>query len=258
MAQQIITNIDRGFSITPPRNDFQETNFDNLVYQKGRNVVFSKAIQCPCRGVGTNQQSNCKNCGGVGWTYVNPITTRMIVQGIGAATNYSPYFEQEIGTINISCSSFEKMTQNDRIQFTDAVSIFNEVITAKQKQSTLFAYTKYNIKSVDYLGMFIGSNQAFVRLNQDVDFTIVNNVLMLGPDVKPDAQLTIRYTYYPEYVITEMKRESMESFRYNGVSETIEQMPLSGIGRKLHLVTWFENLNNDRLIDNSYLEIPNF
>jgi hypothetical protein len=69
------------YSGASTRADFNKSDFETLIQQKGRDVVLEKAILCGCKDKQGNQQSNCKNCGGAGFLFINPKETRMIYKG---------------------------------------------------------------------------------------------------------------------------------------------------------------------------------
>ena len=79
------------FITAPPRADLHKREFDTLIHQKGRDVLLETALQCPCKSPSTNQQSDCKNCGGTGWIFVNPRETRMVLTAINAVTEFRPW-----------------------------------------------------------------------------------------------------------------------------------------------------------------------
>ena len=77
-----------------PRADFEREDYKTLIEQKGRRILYEKALLCPCKSPSTNQQSGCKNCGGIGWIFVNPIQTRMIVSAVKIVTEFKPWSQE--------------------------------------------------------------------------------------------------------------------------------------------------------------------
>ena len=66
--------------------------------------------------------------------------------------------------------------------------------------------------------------------------------------------ITIRYIHAPSYHVIEMKRETMQTYRFNTGTEVLQNMPLSGIGRRAQYILTAPNLQGDNLLDNSYPE----
>jgi hypothetical protein len=104
------------------RADFNRSDFETLIAQKGRKVIIEKSLQCPCKGKSTNQQSNCRNCGGTGWVFINPVETRLILQGMNITPNYKAWSEEITGDLKVTASDTEGLTFMDRITVEDGKS----------------------------------------------------------------------------------------------------------------------------------------
>jgi hypothetical protein len=257
-----MSGLQQTYNITPPdsnRADFHRTDFEKLIHEKGRNVIVEKAIQCPCKGKETNQQSNCKNCGGCGWLFINPKQTRLVLQGMNITPDYKAWSEEIKGDLKVSASDTEELTFMDRITVVDSIAYFNEVLFFKTKGSgssaVTFAFTTYNIKSVKYIGYFRGTDQTLQMLSYGTDFLFERNIIkIINPAIVPvqsQISVTVRYTHAPQYHMIDMKRESMESFELLG-SEKLIHLPVSGTARRAHYILTANNLAGDRLLDNSY------
>jgi hypothetical protein len=250
--------------ISPPlsnRTDFHRQDFELLIQQKGRKVILEKALQCPCKSKATNQQSNCKNCGGTGWVFVNPRETRIILQGMNITQNYKAWSEEIVGDLKVTASDTEELTFMDRFTIVDGRAIFNEVLFFKTKgtgeDAVTFAYTSYYIKEIKYIGYFKGVDQPFQTLIQNDDYTFEKNIIrIINPAIIPiqnQISVTIRYIHAPQYIMIDMKRESMESFELVE-KEKLIHLPISGTARRQHYILDAPNLNGDRLLTNSYIE----
>lgn len=248
-------------NLQPPRVDLLKEEFDRLIDQKGKDVLLEKALLCPCKSRSTNQLSDCKNCGGTGWLFINPLKTRMILHSINIVTDFKPWSEEMRGTVNVTCKAEEELSNMDKITDLNGEAIFNEVLFFKKKGDNIFCYTTYNVKKVLYIGMHTSTSTPLLRLIKDVDYTVNKNIILL---IKPsiieegisieDVSFTIRYKHAPEFHVIEMKRETMQTFEYRGGGEKIQNMPISAIARRAHYQLQATNLLGDRLIDNSYTE----
>lgn len=245
-----------------PRADLVQDEFDTLVYQKGRPVLFEKALQCPCKSESTNQQSNCKNCGGSGWLFVNPTETRMLVQQMGAVNNIKAWSEETIGTVAITSRSFEYLTYMDRISLLDSFTVYNEVKVFKQSTSDptkYFCFPTYSMLKLLYAGLFISTEDALVTLAPE-DFTLDKNTIKINASIldtytiPTDFSITLKYTHPPTFHILDMKRETMESFVFSGGVEKNQRFPVSAIARKTHYLLDRENLTKTRILNNDYIE----
>lgn len=243
----------------PPRADLEKREFDTLIYQKGRDVTLETALQCPCKSESTNQQSNCKNCGGTGWVFINPRPARMVLTAINAVTEFRPWSEELRGTVNVTSHVEDELSIMDRITAIDGESIHNEVLFLKQHLNEIFTYTTYNIKSIAYIGLFKTINEPLQRLQPEIDFTIKDNVIKFNSSLTlpfPQIDLnsiTIRYKHAPQFHVIEMKRDTMQTFKWSN-TEINQNMPISAIARRAHYQLTAQNLAGDRLLDNSFID----
>lgn len=250
--------VQKTYPLGPPRADLIKEEFDTLIQQKGKEVEVEKALECPCKSPSTNQQSTCKNCGGTGWIFINSRKTRMVLTAINIVTDYKPWSEELRGTVNVTCRAEEELSYMDKIRDVNGEAIFNEVLFFKKKGNVVFAYTTYSIKEVLYIGLFKGDEEPLQRLELNVDYSVDGNKLvllnnsLLGTDTgAKNTSFTIRYKHAPEFHVIEMKRETMQTFEWQG-NEKLKHMPVSAIARRAHYQLKANNLLGDRLIDNSY------
>lgn len=248
--------------IAPPnRVDFNKEDYDVLIEQKGRRVLVEKALLCPCKSPSVNQQSNCKNCGGTGYAFVNAHETRMIIQKINLVNDFAPWSEENRGFANISFNASEELTWMDKITALDGIVIFNEVLFFKQKASEIFTYTVYPIKGIVYVGLWIDVDQQYQELTLGTDYTYENNVIKLINNslvqgTVDNTNITIRYKHAPVFHLIEMKRETMETFEWKD-GEVLRHLPLSAVARRAHYIPNINNLSGDRLLNNDFVEKTN-
>lgn len=249
-----------GLAPQSPRVDFERKAFDDLIAQKGKDVIIEKALRCPCKNPSSgNALSTCKNCGGCGWIFVNPYQTRMIMQKINLVNDFTPWSEENRGFVNISFNANEELTFMDKITDVNGIATFNQILFFKEAQdTTVFAYTAYPIKEIKYIGLFKADNQPLQRLVEGVDYTFTNNIIKLINSSLIDAQgvgntsISVRYKHAPVFFLMEMKRETMETFEFNGGGEQLKHLPLSAIARRAHYILNTENLTGTRLLSNNY------
>lgn len=249
------------YNTAPPRSDLSKKDFDDLIQQKGNDVLIETALICPCKSISTNQQSNCKNCGGTGWVFINPRERRMVLTAINSVTEFRPWSEELRGTVNITCHEQDDLSEMDRITALKGKAIHNEVLYFKYLNSpqTIFTYSTYNIKTIDYIALFVDINQPLRRLKENDDYTFVNNIITFQSNLQlpfeqiEENNITIRYKHAPQFHVIEMKRDTMQSYKWTN-QEINQDMPVSAIARRAHYQLSAQNLAGDRLIDNSYIE----
>jgi hypothetical protein len=245
---------------TPPANierpnaNFVKNDFEILIWNKGYDVVLEKSVKCPCKSKGGGHQSNCRNCGGTGWAFINPIQTRMILHSMNISTEYKEWSEENMGTVSISCMDREELSFMDRITVLNGNAIFSEVLYLRDYDTNLFYFSTYNIKKILYIALFEGENQPYRRLEED-EYTFENNIITLSDSFEYDEQmsLTIRYVHAPQYYVLDMGREVMNSFVQIRGEESNVSLPVSAVGRRSHYILDAEKFGGGRIIDNSFL-----
>jgi hypothetical protein len=243
--------------------DFDKPEVDGLVRDRGYTVLFEKSYRCPCKSKEATHQNVCKNCGGTGLIFVNPTKTQMIITGIVAdgKLNDSSWIDwgfMDTGAVMITALSENKLAWMDRITILTATAEHSQILypTLTDDQTQLFAYTKYDIVSVDYIGLFVSVDEPLKKLELDVDYTFRDNVLLLDDQYKDlsDPSLTIRYIHRPVFHVIDVLRESLTSTKHS-LGQGLQQLtlPIKALGKRAHLIKDVENFNGDRLLDNSWL-----
>lgn len=250
----------------PPNLDtntvgFIENEFDKLIYQKGYRVVWEKALECPCKSVRTNQQSNCKNCGGTGFLFINPNEIRVVLRNMNENTAYKAWSQENLGNVAISAMNKDRLVNMDRLTLIESEANFNEVRHFKISQDNiLFAYCSYIICSVDYVGLFVNETTQLTRLVEGIDFTFEGNRLFLtnkyvaGFVDDNTYSVTIRYIHKPQYYVVDINRQVANSRKAFGGVEEFQNLPIAAVGRRAHFVLETENINHSRLLNNSFID----
>lgn len=253
------------------RVDFNETEFDSLVWEKGRTCVVEKSLRCPCKSESINELSSCKNCGGLGWVFINPRRTRMVLQSMSISTQFKNWSEEDRGTIKISAMHREELSFMDRITVEDGESIYSEVIhfssISTVNETILSAFLRYEPKEVLYCSLFINTEEKLKRLELGVDFTVEgrkiilsneNNSIFYIPDYSYNSDkpsITIRYKHNPVFHVIEMNRETMQSYKEDEGKERVINLPVSCMARRSHFIlNSGVHVSSDIILDNSYQE----
>jgi hypothetical protein len=236
-------------------SDFYDQQFFGTLKTKGYDVIKETALRCACKARESDTRTTCKNCGGSGWIFVNPTRTRMIIIGMSNDKKYNPEGRYDLGAAKITADEKDKLSFMDRITVSNATTDHTEVLypTLTDDTSTLFVYTKYNIKSITFLGLFEGDNVKLKKLEEITDYTFENNIIKFNSSYNSliSPSVSIRYTHAPQYHVIDIDRDSMRSKINNGNEEII--LPTHAMGVRAHLVKDAENYNGDRLLDNSWL-----
>lgn len=230
------------------RADFDKHEFEKLIVEKGRLCSIEEAIQCPCKTNISNAQSNCKNCGGAGWLFINRRELRTLISGIDASTKYAPWSEQALGILNITASVDASIAYMDRIGLLDSEGIHQQVLTLRDGGADYITFLSYDIKSILYASIFVSVNESLLLLDLTkvtfqrnklfIDKSYVDAILDTYPEMAfDDLTITFRYKHIPYYHILDIKRESMQSYRATAPGVEIEQlMPQSFYAKRAHII----------------------
>jgi len=226
------------YTILPPRADFEKNDFENLLYQKGREVIHEKALVCPCKSESTNHLSNCNNCGGSGWVFINPKQTRMLITNVSVTNDYKPWSEEARGTINVTSQVKDTVSFMDRITLIDGESIHNEVLTFNLIEGKLVSFSAYPIKHILVSCLFISSDEGLQDLPIELFTSGPRNKVQISTDILPadvsQIMVSIKYYFSPSYCIIEFKRETMQSYKYQEGFELNQSLPVASLARRTH------------------------
>jgi len=240
------------------RVDLRDQDFDALIENKGYSVIHEKALKCPCKSKGDpGNLSSCKNCGGTGWIFVNPIRTKMVVQQMNISKKYEQEGDLSFGTAHVTPRSVDKLSRMDRITLENAETETSEVINFKYQSGETFAYCSFPIKTIYYLGLFDSDDREIKRLTLGEDFNFINNTVKIINQsilVNENTSASIRYLHAPQYHVVQLGRDAMEQSIKKGRSETLKDFPQSALVRRADYLWDVENLIKDTLIDNSFLD----
>lgn len=242
--------------------DFVLSEVDAAIRDKGYEVIFEKAYMCPCKSKESTHLNTCKNCGGTGWLFMNPLRTRFIITGISADNKLKEAALREwgfidSGVVNITAQSDDKFSFMDRVTIIDGTAEHSQILypALTNDETQLFAYTKYDIKSIDYVALYLGPDQELQRLIETTDYTFRDNIILLDSQYNAleNSSITVRYIHNPVFHIIDIVRESMTS--YKGTVPLGNQrilLPIKAIAKRAHLIKDVENFDGDRLFDNSW------
>jgi hypothetical protein len=240
------------------RVDLVKSDFDAIIWQKGYDVLLDRAIKCPCRNVADNQGlSDCKNCGGSGWCFINRKATRMVLQSMNKDTQFKEWSMERLGTTRISCLNEERISYMDRITVTSATVTTSQTVHFKEHSDGVFrAAIIYPIKKLIYSFLFKGSQTPLFRAVEGTDFDIVDgNWIELKSQHNQDhPTMSLRYEHNPMYHILDTNRDVMTSKKSISGKNVKNNYPVSGIAKLAHYVLDEQSFNGDFLLDNSFEE----
>lgn len=250
------TNKKAVLSITPdttggiPTPNFRKVDFETAITRKGYNVCVEKALRCPCVDKASGSAlPSCKNCGGTGYFFVDMRKTKLLMHSITAKKQYATWTVENAGTVSITARAIDKMCYMDKITMIDIDSEYNQLITTYKDEDKNLNIGKlhYNpIKIFDVYG-FDSVEKPLIYVPCE-DYKINGNFLEISPEYQCES-FSVRYLHNPVFHIIDTNRESMVQVNLRG--KGLENLPANYIGRRADIVIDIENLNQDRLFDNT-------
>jgi hypothetical protein len=229
------------------RVDFNPEEFEQIILQKGRDVFFEKSLPCPCKITSANALPNCSSCGGGGWIFCDGKICRMVVQGIGNGEKDGKGTLIGEGGINLTFSYKEEVSFMDRITLMTETSSNQEVCIAKKNlKGEWFVKLSYIPISIQFAGVFINANTKIEKFDYLPNTSITNLIKFNLPTAnslsnQKELSLTIRYRYAPSYNVTDINRETVQSFKLEGGGERLIKLAGKAVAKKSHSI--FRSLN---------------
>lgn len=253
----------------------KKADFDRAVHAHGYECYHEKALKCPCSVKSTGQPlSNCQNCLGTGWFFIEKRKTRMLVQAINKTTTYTNWTETDKGTASITArAEIDRFSFMDRITVLDIEVSFQQIVRTRESNSgDIFAFLYYNPLHVEQVYIFNGNNVPLARLVLNVDYFIQGNILLFAPAVAAyytnnttgytdDGKyltVSVRYRHMPCYNIIDISREAVrnrESVCKDG-STSLKDFPIHAIAKKTHYILDEPNFMGESVYDNTFYGIP--
>ena len=255
-----------------PQAHFDRKKFDDFITDKGYAVNIERAMRCPCTAEGTNGQGNsdCRNCNGSGWFFIEKVETVVTCTSMSNRNKYSVWSIENMGIVNISCRPQDKLGFMDRVTLTELESWFSQVVPLRQsltEPDQMFSFLIYYPKTVFDVFLYVSSENPLKSLKK-TEYKISGNRINIDAsivaeyteDVKP--KISIRYTHNPTYHIIDINRDLIK--QVSGVNcETTQDIeknfPLNCIGKRAHYLLDKQNYSGEGAFDNTdYTKTPNY
>lgn len=255
-TEKIINIDDLPSPIGRPRVDFDNVDFDVLLSQKGLEVIYEQALICPCKSQGGDHLSSCKNCGGLGFIYINPTKTRMVLQSMNNQSNKQPWSIEMSGTVSITARAKFQFADMDKIIVNDSTSVCNQIIHPKVFDGALFGYLIYRVIEIEQVFAFKSPDAPLVALEEGVNYILDNDVLLFKDNILLNGDIptiAVRYKHKPQFHVIDIPKDIRRSYKINtaGADKNIS-LPIMAIGRRSHYVIDIPNsLSSFAIFDNS-------
>lgn len=250
-------------SFTIPKTEFKKEYFDSAVWDKGYDVIVEKAFKCPCMTADNHPLTDCQNCLGLGWTFINPLQSRALIHSVNFSTQTKNWSELLIGTISVTLRDIERVGFMDKITIMNSPlinnkSTYSEVLTIRLDTAT-FVFLAY--KPINIIGVwaFNGSNVPLVKLPESsysvslINPYVVNITYDFSTLPNFNNTISILYLHSMTYNILDLPHDIRNSYKVNnnGKEEQII-LPINGIARKTQNIMDIAKRDGTGIQDNSF------
>lgn len=242
-----------------PQANWDRKKFDDLISDKGYQCIIERALRCPCRNSPTGQaMSDCMNCSGTGWFFIDKQKTTVVCQAMSHRTKYEVWTEANMGIVNISTRPQDKLGFMDRVSLLDLESWFTQVLNLKLSTTDAtkyFSFLIYNPIKVFEVYIFENSQKPLLYLEVD-NYTIECNKILINKAYLDNLEITnpvvtIRYTHNPTYHIIDVNRDLIKQKSISNVDVSVVNFPLNCIGKRAHYILDAPNFDGERAFDNT-------
>lgn len=241
------------------RVDFNQSQFDNFIFDKGYDVIWHEAVRCPCSKAREGHLSNCSNCLGLGWVFVNPIETKALITSINKDTKYK-YWSQELsGTVNVTLRDQERLSVMDKLVLKNKFSLMSELRDVREITGQKFIFTTYPIDQIHSVFIFNSISTKLVRLTMNEYAVSTDNpyVLKLNKTFPTGFNLvvSIKYRHKVQYNVIDLPHDLRYSTELNRKGQEVElPLPIQAIAKKSEYLNGDSvNYDGTGILDNSYL-----
>jgi hypothetical protein len=240
--------------IGKPQVSFSNSHFDAAIFNEGYNVTIESMIKCPCRTKNSEQLSDCQNCLGTGYVFINKTEDKAIISSINSNTEYKDWSEVKLGTVSVSLMRRGYLSFMDKIIVQDSQVIQSQVVYPIEFNSNVFAYTIYDIDSIVDIFKFVSVDQQLLRLVENVDYTFERNkLLFILTEPFEEFTVSVRYWHKLQYFVIDIPHTIRNNYKKNNLGrQELQLLPINGIARLSHYIVDNQNFNGTNIIDNTY------
>ena len=196
--------------------DFDRDAFTRFIDDKGYSVTWEKAVLCPnVPGTGLSPRDHaigCPFCDERGFVYVDPISTKMLMQGVRLNQSFFAYGRWDAGNMLVTGEPEFTIDYHDRLTLDNGVGRFTQRLV--RQRGAVADRLKYAPLCFHFVG-WVGRTQTLVQFTQDVDYRVSADGLSIewSGASQPDAGsvYSVCYDYRPRYVVMDLVHHHRDS-----------------------------------------------
>lgn len=250
MSEKIIEKT-RTNTIGSIRTDFIPSSFDVLIEQKGYDVIWERAVPCPCSERQVHK-SSCLNCAGSGWVFINPTQIKAVITSINKSTKFKEWSVEMLGTFSITVKSDFKLNFMDKITVINSSTPHSEVLKVFSMEDKVISKTIYPMEDILEIFLFESPTSKLTLLKKGVDYTFHDNEIVYS-NVDSERYVSISYLHKLQYNILDLNHDVRNTISLDSSSREIpNELPISAVARRIHNVLNDYSMPGVELFNNSY------
>lgn len=195
------------------RVDFRPDEFDRVILQHGKRLIWRKAMLCPCIMPSTDQvRVDCVDCDGSGYIYLDPTEIQAHMASFSKNTRmYEKFGLWQSGEVSVTTHAAHRLGWRDSLEMVDDLMGFNELLKKNDrrgKRSVLPAGTdaaRYRIASLTKVLVKTTTGILPLEIGYHVTLNEQGHIkwTQQGNEVAPNnAIISVHYDYHPVWIVT--------------------------------------------------------
>lgn len=194
------------------RADFRPEEFERVLQQHGKYIIWRKACLCPCvREVTGQADLNCTDCDGSGFVYVDPIRIRAHMASFDKTTRlYEKFGLWVSGEVQVTVEQAYRLCWRDSLQMEDDVMGFNELIAKNDRKGRKSALgddidsARYRLVTLTKALVKSGTDILTLEVGHHLEVNVDGHIRWLGPGkaaVEDGAMVSLHYDFHPVWLV---------------------------------------------------------
>lgn len=218
-----------------PRIDFEVDAFNNLITNKGYDLVHYRSLLCPCLDQNTGQPSpNCSLCEN-GYQYWGQENIKGVISGVSKEKQFTEPGGFHLGTMNLTVSPAIKLFFHDRIVHVDSLIPYSQVLI--RGETGITDRMRFTVVSMERVTAIVSG--AITTYAETTDYTISGRTLtwVSGRGPSSGASYSVTYLHHPVWLVLQHGHWIRDTHvGPNVAAEVFRQMPVQALCKLEFLV----------------------
>ena len=195
--------------------DFDRDAFARFISDKGYDVTWEKAVNCPNMPADTlaprDHSVACPFCDGRGFIYFDAQDTKVLFQGIRLDQAFHAYGRWDVGQAMATALPEAEISYNDRLTLNNGVCRFSQKVRRQPGQTT--DKLKYAPLTLDYVAWIDRTNSLKVfTVGTDCAVSADGSSVQWYGSLPDDGDYyVVAYRFRPRYVVLDLTHQHRDS-----------------------------------------------